>query len=126
MGIKFRCPNGHKLNVKSFLAGKRGICPHCGVGVDIPEANGAPARKHKTASAGSPVLPAPRPVPAPAGLPLGARPVPSAQISTPTHPALATQATVSVQPGAAKPTLAAASHAAQPMPAAPASAAKID
>jgi hypothetical protein len=36
MGIKFRCPNGHKLNVKSFLAGKRGICPHCGVKVQIP------------------------------------------------------------------------------------------
>lgn len=37
MGIKFRCPNGHKLNVKSFLAGKKGICPHCGVKVVIPE-----------------------------------------------------------------------------------------
>jgi len=36
MGIRFYCPNGHRLNVKSFLAGKRGICPHCGVGVDIP------------------------------------------------------------------------------------------
>lgn len=38
MGIKFRCPNGHKLNVKSFLAGKKGICPHCGTSVRIPEA----------------------------------------------------------------------------------------
>lgn len=37
MGIKFRCPNGHKLNVKSFLAGKKGICPHCGISVRIPE-----------------------------------------------------------------------------------------
>ncbi len=37
MGIKFRCPNGHKLNVKSFLAGKKGICPHCGTKVIIPE-----------------------------------------------------------------------------------------
>ena len=36
MGIKFRCPNGHKLNVKSFLAGKRGICPHCGEKFVIP------------------------------------------------------------------------------------------
>ena len=36
MGIRFTCPNGHKLNVKSFQAGMRGICPHCGVGVDIP------------------------------------------------------------------------------------------
>jgi len=37
MGIKFRCPNGHKLNVKSFLAGKRGVCPKCGTSVRIPE-----------------------------------------------------------------------------------------
>ncbi len=36
MGIKFRCPNGHKLHVKSFLAGKKGVCPKCGVAVEIP------------------------------------------------------------------------------------------
>ena len=36
MGIRLHCPNGHKLNVKSFLAGKRGICPHCGAKFDIP------------------------------------------------------------------------------------------
>jgi hypothetical protein len=36
MGIRFLCPNGHKLNVKSFLAGKRGICPQCGCKVLIP------------------------------------------------------------------------------------------
>jgi hypothetical protein len=36
MGIKFRCPNGHKLNVKSFLAGKRGVCPKCGTSLRIP------------------------------------------------------------------------------------------
>ena len=36
MGIKFFCPNGHKLNVKAFLAGKRGICPDCGVKFSIP------------------------------------------------------------------------------------------
>jgi hypothetical protein len=36
MGIRFYCPNGHKLNVKSFLAGKRGICPDCGAKVLIP------------------------------------------------------------------------------------------
>ena len=35
MGIRFRCPNGHKLNVKEFLAGKRGICPKCGVNLYI-------------------------------------------------------------------------------------------
>src|SRR5687768_3987482 len=36
MGIKFHCPNGHKLNVKSFLAGKKGVCPKCGTRVRIP------------------------------------------------------------------------------------------
>lgn len=36
MGIRFYCPNGHKLNVKEFLAGQRGICPRCGVSVNIP------------------------------------------------------------------------------------------
>ncbi len=36
MGIRFFCPNGHKLNVKAFQAGKRGICPHCGASMDIP------------------------------------------------------------------------------------------
>ena len=36
MGIRVVCPNGHKLNVKSFLAGKRGVCPHCSAKFDIP------------------------------------------------------------------------------------------
>jgi hypothetical protein len=38
MGIKFLCPNGHKLNVKSFLAGKKGVCPKCGISLRIPAA----------------------------------------------------------------------------------------
>ena len=36
MGIRFQCRNGHNLHVKSFLAGKRGICPKCGVKLLIP------------------------------------------------------------------------------------------
>ena len=36
MGIRFHCPNGHKLNVKAFQAGKRGICPYCGAKFLIP------------------------------------------------------------------------------------------
>lgn len=36
MGIKFHCPKGHKLNVKAFLAGKKGICPKCGTKMLIP------------------------------------------------------------------------------------------
>lgn len=36
MGIRFYCPNGHKLNVKEHLAGKAGFCPECGVRLIIP------------------------------------------------------------------------------------------
>lgn len=36
MGIRFFCPSGHRLHVKSFLAGKRGVCPDCGTSVEIP------------------------------------------------------------------------------------------
>lgn len=36
MGIRFSCPNGHNLNVKTFLAGKRGVCPQCGARFVIP------------------------------------------------------------------------------------------
>jgi hypothetical protein len=36
MGIRFTCPNGHKLHVKAFLAGKRGVCPQCGAKILIP------------------------------------------------------------------------------------------
>lgn len=37
MGIRFFCHAcDRKLHVKSFLAGKRGICPHCGERVRIP------------------------------------------------------------------------------------------
>jgi hypothetical protein len=37
MGIRFFCQACEKrLNVKGFLAGKRGVCPHCGAKVEIP------------------------------------------------------------------------------------------
>jgi hypothetical protein len=37
MGIRFYCPDcGRRLNIKAFLAGKRGICPHCDARVQIP------------------------------------------------------------------------------------------
>ncbi|MDR2344632.1 MAG: DUF4339 domain-containing protein [Planctomycetaceae bacterium] len=36
MGIRFFCPNGHKLNVKSSLAGLKGFCPECGIELVIP------------------------------------------------------------------------------------------
>ncbi|MEE3368723.1 MAG: DUF4339 domain-containing protein [Planctomycetota bacterium] len=38
MGIRFVCEScNRKLHVKAFLAGKRGICPHCDARVRIPE-----------------------------------------------------------------------------------------
>lgn len=40
MGIRFKCPNGHGLHVKNFLAGKKGICPKCGLRVEIPKPGG--------------------------------------------------------------------------------------
>jgi hypothetical protein len=43
MGIRFSCPNGHKLNVKNFLAGKRGVCPQCGAKFIIPMLTEEPA-----------------------------------------------------------------------------------
>ena len=43
MGIRFLCPNGHKLNVKEFLAGKRGICPQCDAKFLVPTASGGMA-----------------------------------------------------------------------------------
>jgi hypothetical protein len=46
MGIKFLCPNGHKLHVKAFLSGKRAICPKCGARVLVPaESSIAPVEK---------------------------------------------------------------------------------
>lgn len=36
MGIRFLCPNGHKLHVKDFLAGKRGVCPNCQARFYVP------------------------------------------------------------------------------------------
>jgi hypothetical protein len=54
MGIRFACPNGHKLNVKEHLAGKRGICPSCGAKFLIPAAsngNDQPAETSPTSDA---------------------------------------------------------------------------
>ncbi len=43
MGIKFLCQGcDKKLHVKAFLAGKRGVCPHCGAKVRIPLASQMP------------------------------------------------------------------------------------
>ncbi len=37
MGIRFFCPHCKKrLNIKEFLAGKRGYCPECGGSLEVP------------------------------------------------------------------------------------------
>jgi hypothetical protein len=46
MGIRFYCPNGHKLNVKDVQAGQKGICPVCGVRMQIPLQSTRPSSKH--------------------------------------------------------------------------------
>jgi hypothetical protein len=53
MGIRFLCPNGHKLNVKSFLAGKRAICPDCGARVVVPSESEKPVQDLATAPSSS-------------------------------------------------------------------------
>lgn len=47
MGIRFYCPNGHKLNVKEFQAGRRGICPFCGAKIDIPTQSTRRSSRHE-------------------------------------------------------------------------------
>ncbi len=40
MGVRFACHNcGHRLNIKSELAGRRGKCPSCGERLRIPKAD---------------------------------------------------------------------------------------
>ncbi len=54
MGIRFYCPNGHKLNVKEFQAGRRGICPFCGARTQIPTQSTRPSSKSAGVPGGAP------------------------------------------------------------------------
>jgi hypothetical protein len=57
MGIKFKCPQCQKkLNVKAFLAGKRGVCPQCGAAFEIPKGDGEGAKASAGASPGAVTL----------------------------------------------------------------------
>ncbi len=52
MGIRFICPHcERRLNVKSFLAGKKGLCPKCGGKIRIPTESPLP-QQPKTAAVG--------------------------------------------------------------------------
>src|ERR1700709_726477 len=105
MGIRVYCPNGHKLNVKAFLAGKKGICPHCGSKFEIPA--GAPADQHEPA--GHPEL----------GNEIAAAAMPAAHAG-----AVAAAAPKNVAPKSAAPNHAAPMHAA-PINSVPANAAPV-
>jgi hypothetical protein len=65
MGLRCVCPNGHVLNVKADLAGRRGKCPKCGEPFEIPAASAAeplgvgPAAADPTASMVVPTIPPP-------------------------------------------------------------------
>lgn len=50
MGIRFYCPNGHKLNVKDFQAGRNGLCPFCGSKMQIPLESTRTSSRHKSQS----------------------------------------------------------------------------
>ena len=105
MGIRFHCPNGHKLNVKSFLAGKRGICPHCGVKVDIPAdaADEEKSAKDEGAPTEAP-SPTPTPRPTPTSAPETAQPVAAAPVTaSPVTASPVTASPVAVTPVAASP-----------------------
>jgi hypothetical protein len=115
MGIRFLCPNGHKLNVKSFLAGKKAFCPVCGVRLTVPRESTLPAKhpKHeagveaeKPAAANSPPspgwVPADAPLPAnpPASMAAFARsPVDPTPSTAPLSPVLGPSMTAMAAPG---------------------------
>ncbi|MFV1965088.1 MAG: DUF4339 domain-containing protein [Pirellulaceae bacterium] len=62
MGIRFYCPNGHKLNVKDFLAGKRGICPRCSARFRIPQESQVSKDAPKTRPTDPAAIPEPQAV----------------------------------------------------------------
>ncbi|MFN0019043.1 MAG: GYF domain-containing protein [Pirellulaceae bacterium] len=95
MGIKFLCPNGHKMNVKAFLAGKRGKCPKCGVSVRIPQET--PASDSGEDLLGDASVPA-AVTAQQAVVQTTVRPVTAVAPSAPMHPATQTYAAPVVRP----------------------------
>ncbi len=54
MGIRFICPHcERRLNVKSFLAGKKGLCPKCGGKIRIPTESQLPQQPKAAAVGGT-------------------------------------------------------------------------
>jgi len=61
MGVRFECPAGHKLHVKTELAGKRGICPECGAKFIVPSFSGERVAEDNGVATGSTVVVNPPP-----------------------------------------------------------------
>jgi len=61
MGIVAYCPNRHRIKVKDELAGRKGICPECGVRFRIPRES----QPEPPVPILAPASPAPAPVPQP-------------------------------------------------------------
>jgi hypothetical protein len=61
MGVKFACPNGHRLHVKAELVGKRGICPECGAKFVVPGESATPSGAAAPTSAPSEPVPSASP-----------------------------------------------------------------
>lgn len=53
MGVRFECPQGHKLHVKAHLAGQRGICPECGLRFIVPSFSGGRVAEASVSDSGS-------------------------------------------------------------------------
>jgi len=108
MGIKFRCPNGHKLNVKSHQAGKKGYCPKCKTQVNIPlkstRKGKAEREAERLAADAQPAVPTADVSPAgtvPAPMPVATRISPLAEgptTSLPSSPPLATTDPLTTNP----------------------------
>ncbi|MEE8450862.1 MAG: DUF4339 domain-containing protein [Thermoguttaceae bacterium] len=118
MGIRFYCPNGHKLNVKEFQSGKKGICPFCGSRIEIPTESTRESSKHAKASNAPnhdarppgqsetvpPTMPS-SPTPVGSSAPMSAAtPVPQPSVSGPAHAEPQTYGTGTLPPTGPLPT----------------------
>jgi hypothetical protein len=97
MGIRFNCPScGNHLNIKAFLAGKRGVCPACNTKFEIPPQSGGTARivnADESDEAPRPPVAAPQP-----NRPTVATPQPAAAQPVPAYPTQAMAAPAPVRP----------------------------
>jgi DNA-directed RNA polymerase subunit RPC12/RpoP len=98
MGVRFKCPKcNHKLHVKSELAGKSGVCPHCSGRIVIPKLESATPTEHEKTPA--PQTSPPTPGDSPVSLSPGADSplvVPTAQLVRAATGPVATAAPVTI------------------------------